>query len=158
MIEVLILSLMVLIFSFIHELGHFFMAKILGIKVIKFGFKIIPIPHFFITTPWIRNKKNRMMFLFAGLALILLLFFLFLPLNFKGVELVKKALLIQIIFDTNPFFSDVVFAMIMPLNTENNATSFYEIYKRKYSKHKFSISWYLHLVLWILIPIYLIKN
>ena len=107
--QILLFSIILL---FLHELGHVISAKILGLKIKNISFLFKPYPHFFVAVSWPNNNKERMIYLFSGVFITLSLFAISICFNFFNLKALYIAFIIQIIIESNPFYSDYTIAIM----------------------------------------------
>jgi hypothetical protein len=146
-----------LIFMFLHELGHVFAAKFLKLEIKKIGFQTKPYPHFFVAASWPRTNYEKRIYLFAGMLITNVLFIISWYFNFFDIKSLLIAFIIQIIFETNPFFSDITIAIVTSFKKLNYGKSYGMDYKKEFSKYQFSKYWYLHFIMWTFLITLLIK-
>ncbi len=150
--------LIVVFLMLTHELGHLISAKLLGLKIHKVGFTLRPIPHFYVAIQWPSKKWHELVFLFAGSFVTLVFFAALFVFHFFDSHILYTAVAIQLVMETNPFYSDYVFATLNAAeqgNTINiNTYSFYE----KLKDYRYSFKWNIHFILWALVICFLLKN
>jgi hypothetical protein len=67
------------------------------------------------------------------------------------------AFCLQIIIETNPFYSDITIAIITAKNNLKYGKSYEADYKKIFSKYQFSKFWYLNFILWMVLILLLTK-
>jgi hypothetical protein len=152
--QILLFSIILL---FLHELGHVISAKILGLKIKNISFLFKPYPHFFVAVFWPNNNKERMIYLFSGVFITLSLFAISICFNFFNLKALYIAFIIQIIIESNPFYSDYTIAIMSNDKKIKYGKNYGINYTQHFSKYQFSFNWYLHFIIWTLLIILLIK-
>ena len=156
-IQILLFSLIII---FLHELGHYLVIKILRIPIYGVGIASRPIPHFYIRYKWPKNISTHCFVILSGSLTTLIGFFvLYVFIDHPIMNLVCIAYYIQFIGETNPFFSDYVFASVI---YKNKITEFRpgteDVYRLQIKKYMFSSAWYIHFTLWCILTLFLIKH
>lgn len=131
----------------LHELGHIFCAIAMKIAINKVGIKRQPLPHLFVTINLPKKRKNELIYLFAGSAITCFVFLIAFFNHLLDYKCFYLALIIQIIIETNPFFSDLTIAI----------SSSSRIRHKEFKNYSFSTLWYLHFILWTILIITCIK-
>lgn len=127
-----------------HEVGHFIMAKLLGLKVKGFGLKLKPQPHFYVAVKWPSGANQRNLYLAGGSLMTLILFITSYFLGFLNIQQVAIAFTLQIVLELNPFYSDITIALIYKKVDFRIKNSF----QTEYNRHQFSFIWYMHFLAW----------
>jgi membrane-associated protease RseP (regulator of RpoE activity) len=157
-VDAFCIILIVAFLMLVHELGHFISAKLLGLKIYKIGVTMRPIPHIFIAIRWPNKKWQELFYLFAGSFVTIVLFVVLYIFDFFNLSVLYTAFAIQLVVETNPFYSDYVFATVNANKEANsiniNTYSFYE----KLKNYRYSFKWNIHFVLWSLVICFLLKN
>ncbi|MGB5988778.1 MAG: site-2 protease family protein [Marinifilaceae bacterium] len=157
-IDAFCIILIVAFLMLVHELGHFIAAKLFGLKIYKIGVTMRPIPHIYIAIRWPQKKWQELFYLFAGSLVTIVLFGIMYAFDFFNSSVLYAALSIQLVLETNPFYSDYVFAMVNAKQEANsiniNTYSFYE----KLKDYRYSFKWNVHFILWSLVICFLLKN
>lgn len=154
-------SILIFVFTILHELGHVICSLSLKLKITDMGFAYKPFPHFYVSVKWPYKTYQKVLYLFSGFfvyLIILSLFLIFYSCNITN-DIIKYALFLQLIIETNPIYSDFVIVQLVKkiYMKSKNSTNFKSIYKEAYTQHLFSKFWYLHFFLWTLIVFSLIK-
>lgn len=142
---------------FMHELGHILAAKYTGLQISKFGFQMKPYPHFFVAATWPRTNREKYIYLFAGMSITLTLFLSGLYFNFFSLLGLYIAFAVQIVLETNPFYSDITISITTTSKKVKYGKAYGVNYKKEFSKYQFSNYWYLHFIIWTALIITLIK-
>lgn len=142
---------------FLHELGHILAAKHLGLDIKKVGFQTKPYPHFFVAASWPHTNKEKNIYLFAGIATTLCLLLLSICFNFFNLKSLLIAFIIQIITETNPFYSDITILVVSSSKKVKYGKAYGIDYKKEFSNYQFTKNWYVHFILWTVLIILLIK-
>ena len=129
----------------IHEFAHIICAKLLGKKILRVGLSFRPFPHFFITIDGFLPDRARMLYLLSGVGTVSILA-LALHSIYSTCLCFKIAIFIQIIIDTNPFYSDI--ALVCKTLTANNKCQEYTLQKLS-SDYQYTLTWYIHLIFWL---------
>lgn len=129
----------------IHEVAHVICAKILGKKILRVGLSFRPLPHFFITIDGFLGNRERMLYLLSGVGTVSILA-LSLHSIYSTYLFFKIAIFIQIIIDTNPFYSDV--ALVCRILTAKNKHQEYTL-QNLFSDYQYTFVWYIHLIFWV---------
>lgn len=143
----------------VHELGHYLMLKILQVPIYAMGISSKPIPHFYIRYRWPKDMKKHSAIILSGSFLTFTCFaILYLFIDHSDIRYLIYAYSAQIIFETNPFFSDFVFATIINRNRLRHCSS-QDIanYQLKIKEYLFSSWWYIHFILWFTLSLLVIK-
>lgn len=143
--------------TFFHECGHILVAKCLRLTVKKVGIQVKPYPHFFVAVAYPRNNFERCLYLFSGTAITIIFFTFSLFFDFFNCLSLYFAFCLQIIIETNPFYSDITLAIITNKNSLKYGKSYEAEYKKIFSKHQFSKFWYLNFILWMVLILLLTK-
>lgn len=141
----------------LHELGHVIAAKYLGLSIKKIGIQKKPYPHFFVAVSWPYSNKAKNIYLFAGIVFTLSLFLFSLTFNFFNLRSLFIAFILQIIIETNPFYSDIIISVISNSKKLKYGKSYGIDYKKEFSNYQFTRKWYTHFVLWTFLIILLTK-
>lgn len=130
------------------------MAIYLGLNIIKINFKIFPIPHISISVDnEDGNIYKKTLFLISGSLMSLVIFTFCYYTNLTSIGWILLAYKIQLILELNPFFSDIT---IFFNDKKNSSTKdFYNSYKK--NNYLYTFGWYIHLILWVIILIKIIK-
>lgn len=145
MIKVLLTFIFIVILIILHEFSHYLSAKLLNLKINRIGFDLKPIPHCFIEIGEVLGWKFYV-FMYAGSFMTVVMFLLSLYNNFWNIKPICWAFIIQLIIETNPFYSDFVISFLY----RNIKYESKESCTLAYYKYIFSIKWYLHFLLWSL--------
>lgn len=137
--KIVIFLIYFLLFTFFHELGHFLTAKVFGLKIQKIGFQLLPFPIFHISVQPKSSFYIKFFYYFSGIIFVLLTFLFLLIFKFYYNKILLNAILLRIILDLNPFYSDI--------------TNLVE--KENY---KYSTFWYIHFFVWGIIIFLILKN
>ena len=160
----MIIFLKILFFSLIiiclHELGHYAVLKIFKIPVYCMGVSAQPVPHFYIRYKWPTSIFKHCLIILSGSITTILGFIVSLLLvDYPIVSLVFVAYYFQFICETNPFFSDYVFAYIICKNRISDSTPRgIDNYRSLIKKYMFSPAWYVHFILWGILIMLLIQK
>ncbi len=119
---------LVMLFMLFHESGHIIAAKICRLTVRKAGLKWVPVPHLYVVVDASVRHSSEIIFYFSGFLVTLVLFAILYATDLLRHDLIYYAIALQIILDSNPFFSD--FTLAFPMG------------------YKYSRLWYLHFFLW----------
>jgi membrane-associated protease RseP (regulator of RpoE activity) len=166
MMIVLGIFLMLVAALFLHEFGHYLSARLQGLTIDKYGILLKPVPHFYIT--FVDNNVpiyKRMWFLLGGSMFIISLFSLFLLSGFNN-QYIYYVLVIQIIADTNPLYSDYVKMIILHRLRKHIVTQ--AVYHKRQAfideqvnnitrSYMFSPLWYIHCLLWGVVIVLLLS-
>lgn len=156
MIIVIQTLLLIFFLLLLHELGHIISAKIMGLSIKKIGVSSKPYPHVFVAVQWAKERIKRYIYLFSGTAVTLTLFLISFSFHFFDVRSLMYAFIIQLIIETNPFYSDFTIAIVTrKINTLGINTKNY--YQEIYKNHAFSSLWYIHFIIWACITFLLIN-
>jgi len=146
----------VFILLILHEFGHIIVAMILNLPIHNIGFRLRPYPHFFVTIKWPRKRLYAYIYLFSGTLVTLILFFVSIINNFFSFSFLYWCFVIQLIIETNPFYSDFTIASIT--NTVKKKTKSYVFdYQKIFKEYQYTPKWYIHFISWGIIIILLIK-
>ncbi len=157
MITLFQILLYLFLLLFFHELGHVISAKILGLKIKKVSFLLKPYPHFFVAVSWPNNNKEKFIYLFSGVFFTFTLFFISFYNNFFNSKALYIAFLIQIIIESNPFYSDYTIAILSNDKKIKYGKNYGVNYNEQFSKYQFSNKWYFHFFMWAFLIILLIN-
>lgn len=162
-----IISIIVLFF---HEMGHYISAKLMNLTVEKISFSMRPLPRFYVS---VIDKgipfTKRMLYYMSGNLVTILLFIILNFIEFKGIRLVRLVVAIQIIIETNPFFSDYSTISFWLANKQKIDKLPQHIYNSTQEKdiasflghlretYFLSPVWVIHFVIWTVCLIYLLK-
>lgn len=148
-----------IILTLLHEAGHIIAALLLKLKIYKIGFLLKPYPHFFVAVNYPTKKIFKYIYLFSGPFLTIVLFIISLYFNFFNNNLMYLAFLVQIVIETNPFYSDyTIAAVVNKIDFKNRKKTFYTQYNQEFSKYQYSLRWYIHFIIWVVIFINLYKS
>lgn len=148
----------VIILMILHELGHVITAKLLGLKVYAVGIQWKPYPHFFVAAEWPKKQSKRLIYLFSGTFITLLLFISCYSVGWFGKQYIYYAFVAQLIIESNPFYSDFTIAVITHNKFDASITKSYAtLYKERFLAYQFSYQWYLHFICWIILILILVK-
>lgn len=72
------------------------------------------------------------------------------------MKMLFAAYFLQLICETNPFFSDYVFAYVIYKNKiiNSNPRSL-NVYRSLINKYMFSLAWYIHFTLWSILIVFI---
>lgn len=147
----LMLGFIFLILGF-HELAHIISAKIMRLKIYRVGFTLKPVPHFFVRVENSIISVKRNTYLFAGFFSTVVLLIISALNGFLELKPLCWAFIVQLIIETNPFYSDFVIFII------NKKMCKYKLnYSAVLKSHLFSFVWYLHFIIWSVFIILLFK-
>lgn len=142
----------------LHETGHVVAAKIIGLKVYQVGFQWHPYPHLFVAATWPRTEVERLVYLFSGPLVTASIFFIMLFYDFFGFKHIYHAFAIQLIIESNPFYSDFTIAAITKSRQEDIKSTSIHSSKMRLSDYLFSYKWYIHFSIWTFFIIVLLKS
>jgi len=155
------ISILVFVFTILHELGHVICSRLLKLKITGMGLEYTPFPHFYVSVKWPYILYQKVLYLLSGFFAYLIIVGVCLIFYSFGItnDIIKYALFFQLIIETNPIYSDfVILQLVKKIYTKSkNSTNFKSIYKEAYTQHLFSKFWYLHFFLWTLLIFSLIK-
>lgn len=143
-----------LILIFFHEFFHILSSLILKRRIIDYGIKFIPYPHFFVETEWINNKIHRFFFFITGFISTSIIFFLMVVMNFFDNKYFYYASIFQLTIETNPLYSDFIFIILFNKH-KSNQYNFDFIFYSEMKKFIFSLKWYLFFICWLIFIYYL---
>lgn len=154
--QILFFSLIIII---LHELGHYVVLKLFKIPIYSIGISPKPLPHFYIRYKWPTSiVKHCLVILSGSITTILGSIILLLLDDYHTLRLIFVAYFFQFMCETNPFFSDFVFAYAICKNKIGDSSPRgLVIYHSLIKKHMFSLAWYIHFVLWSFLIISLIQ-
>jgi len=147
----------ILVLMILHELGHIIAAKFLGLEVKKVGFQMKPYPHFYVAAQWPRTNRDRYIYLFSGMVVTLILFLICLMTGMFYWESLYIAFCIQIVLETNPFYSDMTILVVTNQNKLRYGKNYGVNYKGQFSNYQFTNNWYVHFAFWTFLILFLIK-
>lgn len=144
----------------IHELGHYLVLRMFDIPIYNMGISCRPMPHFFIRYKWPRNIKKHCLIIMSGSIMTILgIVILSLTADYQLLKYAFYAYFAQIILETNPFFSDFLFASVVYRNKLHNYSDCgANGYQSKIKEYLFSNVWYIHFALWFALAVFLIKQ
>jgi hypothetical protein len=151
----------ILVLIILHELGHVICAKLQGQKIRGVGVTRKPYPHFYVAIDWPRDTQKKLVYLFSGFSMYLLLVLLATVTGLFQYKLIQLAFILQFLIETNPMYSDFTIAHITNDDAFNHVRSKKEyslLYKNKYEAHLFSKNWYLHFLIWLILLYFLTKT
>ena len=159
MINIIQIIILVLVLMILHEVGHVIAAKILDLEVYQVGVCWKPYPHFFVAAEWPQTEKQRLIYLFSGSLVTVILFILASLFHFFYMRSLYHAFAIQLLIETNPFYSDFTIASITKskLNDPHQHQLTNSLYQDQLSTYLFSRKWYIHFIIWAILLILLIK-
>lgn len=164
-----------------HEAGHLFCARLLGLEVEKVGFALRPFPHPFVSVANVPDSRSKYLFLAAGTAATLLIGALLWVSGALSLPMVYLALCIQLIIETNPFYSDITIAVNTSGSREEKSAylaehmpEYVEQYgldsllsyqshtlnaeiHRYFNRYSFTPAWYLHFISWSAFILFLLS-
>ena len=157
LLKVIPYILFALFLSLFHEIGHYISAIILNLKVDCVGFSFKPVPRFFVSIIDSGiSLKDRIIFYLSGSISIFLLFAILLFWGFWHTYY-YYIIVVQIVVDTNPFYSDYVLAISnlkyksgirkLFLKEKNPNIAIYLSNKIK-NEYFYSMTWYIHVLVW----------
>lgn len=107
MYDIFLIIIISTIIVFLHEVGHYCMAKLLGLHIDKVSFSWNPFPRVYVSVLEIGiTPFKRIFYLLSGNITTLLVFLGLNILNKNELNLVLIIVTLQIIAETNPFYSD----------------------------------------------------
>jgi hypothetical protein len=131
----------------VHELSHVLVALCVSFKITGMGISLLPVPHFHVSVISHGGLKQTL-FILSGLIIELSFFAVLLCFEFFSSPALYYALSLQILIDSNPFYSDALFAI------EKDAA--YYTGPIQENPYLFSKNWYLLLTAWFILIIVLI--
>lgn len=144
-----IIIIVVFILTLLHEIGHYISAKILRLKIIGYGVRLTPYPSIYVSVKYPSNNSKRLFFLLSGFLATMCSFIIMMYLCFFNLEVIFWGYFIQLIIETNPFYSDFTIAYLV-----KNSSSFDFIKSNNtYIKSK---KWYFYFFMWICFVLLLI--
>lgn len=132
----------------IHESAHIFSALILRLKIRGLGVRIKPIPHIYTEIDGNVPQWEKILFTISGASVILLLWTFFYLTN-NDNQALQVTLSLQLILDTNPFYSDVQVLNSMQ-RTNNNAS--------KNGNYLFSNIGLIHFSTWAILIFFMLNH
>lgn len=161
LVDILQIILFVMALMIFHESGHVISAKIMGLDIQKISFQLKPYPHFFVAIEWPRMEKQRLIYLFSGSFVTVTLFIIAFLFHFFGIKNLYHAFVVQLILESNPFYSDITIAAVTKTKFDytntNKQKSYSDLYQEKFSNYQFSYKWYIHFTAWIGLILFSIK-
>lgn len=166
---IIIALLSSLFILFFHELGHYICAKLLKLNIEQISWSFKPIPRVHVTVIDVNiGTFKRILYLISGNIITVTLFSIYLLLGFSS-NIVGYMFVVQIIFETNPFFSDyssLVFFLSkkgqfrkIPQTFMSQDENFIDKLITDLRESYFlSLYWYLHFVCWGILIIILLRN
>lgn len=145
--------LIVLGLYLLHELIHMLTASIIGLEINGVGATTRPYPHLYVSIVWPKSQIKKYIYLFCSPIVTAILFAVHISFDIPNSHLFTYAFIIQIIMETNPFYSDFTIALF----TRNVKWQHSQkvSYKEMFLKHQFSRLWYFHFIIWGCIIIFL---
>ncbi|QMU65289.1 MAG: hypothetical protein GKR88_13950 [Flavobacteriaceae bacterium] len=119
------------------------------LEIKKIGISLKPYPHVFVAVEWTREKLKRFIYLFSGITVTLTLFSISFAFDFFELQHLLYAFIIQLIFETNPFFSDFTIAIVTNIAEKQKIAIDENYYQKVYTKYAFGLGWYVHFSIWI---------
>lgn len=160
MMNILIFVLFSLTILFMHEVGHYISLKMFKVGIYKMGVSCKPLPHFYIRYYWPKSIVKNYIIIFSG-SIVTILGFLILCLigiNHNIMTLLLAAYYIQLIYETNPFHSDFLFASVVWKNQITAFNCHRMDFRSLVKRYMFSNMWYIHFVIWSILTIFLIRD
>ena len=147
-----------LLLMILHETGHVIFAKTTCLSIHQVGFQLKPYPHFFVAVEWPKSQIKSLFYLFSGTFVTIILFIIAYIYHWFGTQYLYYAFVIQLIIETNPFYSDFTIAVITKNEfNSNKAVIFADLYMERFLRYQYTFKWYLHFLFWIIFIIILIK-
>ena len=84
----------------------------MNIPIERVSFNLKPIPNLNISIKWPREKRKGFYFLFSGTLSTIIISLILLFCDFLNIKSLFYAILIQLIIETNPIYSDFVIAFV----------------------------------------------
>lgn len=138
----------------LHECAHVISAIIMGLKVVQIGLKTSPLPHLFVAIEPTLIEYKKYLFLFAGVGLTIILFFISIYYKFWNINSIYWGFAIQLIVETNPFYSDFTIA----INDKQGSNNLDNIPENRYREdYRYSRAWYFHFLFWTIFILVLVK-
>ena len=159
LVDILQIILFVITLIIFHESGHVISAKIMGLNIQKISFQLKPYPHFFVAIEWPRMEKQRIIYLFSGSFTTITLFITAFLFHFFGIKTLYNAFVVQLVLESNPFYSDITIAAITKKKFDytNKQKSYSDLYQEQFLNYQFSYKWYIHFTAWIAFIFFSIK-
>ncbi len=156
---ILQVALGVIVLMILHELGHVISAKLLGLQVYQVGIQWRPYPHFFVAAEWPKAQYKRLIYLFSGTFITVMLLAATYLLGWLDKQYVYYAFVIQLVIESNPFYSDFTIAAVTSneFDYTTNTKSYADLYKERFMHYQFSYRWYVHFIGWVILILVLIK-
>ncbi|MBQ9470865.1 MAG: site-2 protease family protein [Bacteroidales bacterium] len=147
----------------VHEAGHYSAAKMQNMLVEGFGLRLKPFPHAYVA---VVDKnisiQQRIIFLLSGNLFVIIAFIITSALRIQYPPL-YYIIALQIIVDTNPFYSDYVVATISYMyyarikrNRAIGTAADIDVHDLR-NEYLFSPTWHIHLIAWGAIIIMLLS-
>ena len=149
--------LFIILLIVLHELAHIVCARVLGIPIQRIGLTTSPYPHIYVLIKWPKESRKKYCYLYAGTFITLGGFLVFSFYHFFNNQFLFYAYVIQIVFETNPFYSDFTISMATRISLKKEVKSYAQYYKEQLNMYQFSLPWYIHFLIWTIIILVLIN-
>jgi len=138
----------------LHECAHVIAAIVMRLKVVQCGLKTSPLPHLFVAIEPTLIEYKKYIFLFAGVGLSVILFIISIYYRFWNINSIYWGFAIQLIVETNPFYSDFTIA----INDKQGSNNPDNIPETRYQRDcHYSRVWYFHFLFWTILILFLVK-
>jgi hypothetical protein len=162
----------IIILTTLHELGHVACAKWLRLQVDKIGFSMYPYPHPYVSISNVPDNLSKYLFLAAGTAFTILALLCSWLGGLLATPLIYWGFCLQIIIETNPFYSDITIAVNLG-GSDEDRTAYLEEHMAEYvdkygldnmlsyhsqtinaeihqyfNRYSYTALWYLHFFAW----------
>jgi len=170
MYNIFLIIIISAIIIFLHELGHYCMAKLLGLHIDKVSFSLCPFPRFYVSVLEIGiTPFKRILYLLSGNITTLIVFLCLNLLSINELNLALIVVALQIIAETNPFYSDYSSVMFWIANknalkkippyigNKEQEENIQKYIKNIRDSYFLSPLWLLHFVIWGILLVILLK-
>lgn len=152
MLNLLIIIFFIAMMLVFHESSHIISARMMGLKLYQIGFKFKPLPHFSVKAERPHAAYKKYIYQFSGFFCTLVLLTIASLNHFWENKQLYWAFVIQLIIETNPFYSDFVISIIDKKNSKYKKPMNHGVILKTYF---FSPLWYLHFIIWTIFIILL---
>lgn len=143
----------VIVLTLLHEFGHYITAKIMKQTVYGYGVRLFPYPSIYVSIKFPSENYKKNIYLFSGFFFTICSFLIFFKFDFFNLDFLFWAYFIQLLIETNPFYSDFTIAYITNKYKSYDGRSYIKFHNL-YMRSKF---WYLHFVSWLAVIILLLN-
>jgi hypothetical protein len=144
----------------LHQVGHLVSARLMGLPVPKVKLSSQPLPHPYAIAFRTTDRKKQLVYILSGVGVSVSLFVVGALFGFFQIKTVYYALVLIVLLDSNPFYSDTLLAMSLLWQKRKfvpRGKNWKQQYQQQFGNQLYSVQWYMYFIIWAVSAIVLLS-